>query len=167
MSLQKPAEWFASFFFKLSRAGPAKRVASASGTRIVTCQLIQIDANQALVGARSVVHAVSLDALREETDEGRSLAEEARQMGIMALQERQFRRKGLRGLRFFSSCWSWPASISKSAKSNRLRSPEALRMPYHPTTRCSHSNEWARPAKTRAVWAEAGRYSSCQGFPFE
>ena len=58
-------------------------------------ELVLIDSNQTLVKARNVVHAVSLDALREVTDEGRSLAEEAQHMGIAAFQEFQFRRKGL------------------------------------------------------------------------
>jgi hypothetical protein len=60
-----------------------------------------IDANQALVKARNTVHAVSVDALREETDVGRKLADDARGIGVGALGELRFRQKGLAVSVFF------------------------------------------------------------------
>jgi hypothetical protein len=64
-------------------------------------ELILIDANQALVKARNTVHAVSVDALREQTDAGRTLADQAREIGVAALGELQFRQKGLAVSVFF------------------------------------------------------------------
>lgn len=80
---------------KLAEATETIERAAFAGMEMSDAEIVMIDANQSLVKARNVVHAVSLDALREETDEGRTLAEEARQLGLTALEELQFRRKGL------------------------------------------------------------------------
>lgn len=80
---------------KLAQAEETVEGAAIAGMEMSDAELILIDANQQLVKARNVVHAVTLDALQEETNEGRTLAEEARQMGVAAFEELQFRRKGL------------------------------------------------------------------------
>jgi predicted CXXCH cytochrome family protein len=79
----------------LARATETVDGAAVAGMEMSDAEHILIDANQRLVQARNVVHAVSLEALRAETDEGRALADEAQQMGIAAFEELQFRRKGL------------------------------------------------------------------------
>lgn len=80
---------------KLEEATETIDRAAVAGMEMSDAELVLIDANQALVQARNAVHAVNLDALREQTDEGRSLADRAHQMGVAALEELQFRRKGL------------------------------------------------------------------------
>ena len=97
MSLQKPAEWFASFFFRSCREPVLpKRVASASGDE----NRDMPSSSKSTRTRRSWEHGTSRMPFRstlpgKRPNEGRSLAEEARQMSIVALQERQFRRKGL------------------------------------------------------------------------
>lgn len=80
---------------KLADATETVERAAHAGMEMSDAEIVLIDANQALVKARNVVHSVSVDALREQTDEGRSLAAESQQMGVEALAELDYRRKGL------------------------------------------------------------------------
>ncbi|HXV63567.1 MAG TPA: cytochrome c3 family protein [Vicinamibacteria bacterium] len=75
--------------------------ASVAGMEVSEAELVLIDANQALVQARNAVHAVSPETLREETDPGRNFAQTAREMGLFALEELQYRRRGLAVSVFF------------------------------------------------------------------
>jgi hypothetical protein len=54
-----------------------------------------IDANQALVQSRNLVHAASVEKLAEQVNEGRSISARAEEMGLEALAELDYRRKGL------------------------------------------------------------------------
>jgi predicted CXXCH cytochrome family protein len=86
---------------RLAEARTVVDRAAVAGMEVSEAELILIDANQALVKARNAVHAVSADALRVETDAGRKLADEAREMGVAALGELRFRQKGLAVSAFF------------------------------------------------------------------
>jgi hypothetical protein len=52
-------------------------------------------AQDALVKARAAVHAFRLDAVQRETDPGRAISARAHARGVKALEDVQFRRKGL------------------------------------------------------------------------
>jgi len=86
---------------RIAEARTTVEGAAVAGMEVSEAELILIDANQALVKARNTVHAVSADALREQTDTGRKLADQALEMGIAALGELQFRQKGLAVSVFF------------------------------------------------------------------
>jgi predicted CXXCH cytochrome family protein len=86
---------------KLNEASTAVETAAVAGMEVSDAELILIDAHQSLVKARNAVHAASVDVLAEQTNEGRTLAEQARQQGLAALAELQFRRKGLGASVFF------------------------------------------------------------------
>jgi predicted CXXCH cytochrome family protein len=80
---------------KLESAIAMVERSAVAGMEMSDAELVLIDANQSLVMARNAVHAVTLETLKEHTDQGRTLAEEAQQMGVAALGELDFRRKGL------------------------------------------------------------------------
>jgi predicted CXXCH cytochrome family protein len=80
---------------ELEEASEIVERAAVAGMEMSDAELVLIDANQTLVMARNVVHAVTPELLQEQTDEGRTLAEQAQQMGVEALEELQFRHRGL------------------------------------------------------------------------
>lgn len=86
---------------RIAQARTTVEGAAVAGMEVSEAELILIDANQALVQARNTVHAVSVDALREQTDEGRRLADQALEIGVAALGELQFRQRGLAVSVFF------------------------------------------------------------------
>lgn len=86
---------------RLAEARTTVEGAAVAGMEVSEAEVIMIDANQALVKARNAIHAVSVDALREQTDAGRKLADEARGIGVAALGELRFRQKGLAVSVFF------------------------------------------------------------------
>ena len=53
------------------------------------------DANDFLIKSRTLVHAFSVEKLDDEVKQGRTVAEKAYEIGVAALRELQFRRKGL------------------------------------------------------------------------
>jgi len=52
-------------------------------------------ANDALVKARTAIHAFSVAAVKDEADKGLAIAAKAQARGARALEELDFRRKGL------------------------------------------------------------------------
>jgi len=69
--------------------------ASRAGMEVSEADLGLIDANQTLVESRNLVHAFAVEPLREKVEEGLALATTAREMGVAALAEVDYRRKGL------------------------------------------------------------------------
>jgi len=69
--------------------------AAGAGMEVSDAEIVLIDANQALVQARNLVHAVSLEKLRAQTKEGLALTTKAEESGRAALAEVDYRRKGL------------------------------------------------------------------------
>lgn len=85
----------------IAEAAATVEAASVAGMEVSEAEILLIDANQALVQARNVVHAVSVEALSEQTSEGRTLAAQAREMGVAALEELRYRQRGLAVSVFF------------------------------------------------------------------
>jgi predicted CXXCH cytochrome family protein len=75
--------------------------ASRAGMEVSEAALALIDANQALVQSRNLVHAFATEPLREQVKEGLAIANEAEEMGFAALADLDFRRKGLAVSVFF------------------------------------------------------------------
>ncbi len=69
--------------------------AEHSGMEVSEPLLRQTEGRENLVKARVAVHSFDLDAVREPTDEGFTIAAETHQAGEEALRERGFRRLGL------------------------------------------------------------------------
>lgn len=70
-------------------------VASRAGMEVSEAVFALSDANQSLIRSRTMMHALSVEKLSEVTSEGNTLAKSALSIGIAALDELQFRRKGL------------------------------------------------------------------------
>jgi predicted CXXCH cytochrome family protein len=85
----------------IAEASTTVEGAAVAGMEVSEAEIVLIDANQALVLARNTVHAVSVDALKERTDEGRTLAGQAAEMGRAALTELSYRQRGLAVSVFF------------------------------------------------------------------
>jgi hypothetical protein len=64
-------------------------------------ELALIDANQALVESRNLVHAFATAPVQEKVAEGLTIATTAREMGVSALAELDYRRRGLAVSVFF------------------------------------------------------------------
>jgi predicted CXXCH cytochrome family protein len=75
--------------------------ADRAGMEVSDAQLALIDAHQALVQARNLVHAFAVDPVDEKVREGLEIAKRAEEMGVAALSELDFRRKGLLVSLFF------------------------------------------------------------------
>ncbi|MFQ5790405.1 MAG: hypothetical protein ACE5JI_08020 [Acidobacteriota bacterium] len=75
--------------------------ASRAGMEVSEAEVLLIDANQALVQSRNLVHAFSVEEIAEQVEEGRSLSAQAEEMGRAALAELDYRRKGLAASVFF------------------------------------------------------------------
>ena len=69
--------------------------ASQAGMEVSDAEVALIDANQALVQMRNLVHAASLPRLQEQTKQGLGLAMKAEEGGRVALAELGRRRQGL------------------------------------------------------------------------
>jgi len=69
--------------------------AGLAGMEVSEAEVALIDANQALVQSRNLVHAVSVEKIAEQVNEGRSISTRAEEMGLKALDELGYRRKGL------------------------------------------------------------------------
>ena len=70
-------------------------VASRAGMEVSEAVFNLSDANQSLIKSRTMAHALSVERLDEVTKEGNTQANSALSIGIAALDELQFRRKGL------------------------------------------------------------------------
>jgi predicted CXXCH cytochrome family protein len=82
---------------KKASAGARETVgrAARAGMEVSDAEIVLIDANQALVEARNLVHASSLEKLAAKTKEGLSLSAKAEEAGRAALAEADYRRRGL------------------------------------------------------------------------
>lgn len=76
-------------------AGEIVDGASRAGMEVSEAEMALIDANQALVQARNLVHTFSVERLVEKVSEGRTICTAAEEMGRTAWTELNFRRKGL------------------------------------------------------------------------
>lgn len=69
--------------------------AGRAGMEVSEAEVTLIDANQALVQSRNLVHAASVERLAEQVNEGRAISARAEEMGLEALVELNYRRRGL------------------------------------------------------------------------
>jgi len=69
--------------------------AERAGMEVSRARFGLSEGHDALVSARVVVHRFSAGGVKTETDRGMAIAGKTRQLGIQALDELQFRRKGL------------------------------------------------------------------------
>lgn len=69
--------------------------AERAGMEVSQAQFDLNGARDALVKARAAVHAFTVDAVKRETDAGQPIAARAHARGVRALEELQFRRRGL------------------------------------------------------------------------
>jgi predicted CXXCH cytochrome family protein len=75
--------------------------AGRAGMEVSEAEVALIDANQTLVQARNLVHAFAAEPLQEQVKDGLAIATTAQEMGIAALAELDYRRKGLAASVFF------------------------------------------------------------------
>ena len=79
-------------------AGRAEEIISSaerSGMEVSSAKIELAGAHEALIKARVNVHTFRAEEVQKLTDQGVGIAQEAYQAGVGALQERDFRRKGL------------------------------------------------------------------------
>ncbi len=69
--------------------------AERAGMEVSRARFGLSEGHDALVSARVVIHRFSAPQVKTETDRGMAIARKTRQLGIQALDELQFRRKGL------------------------------------------------------------------------
>jgi predicted CXXCH cytochrome family protein len=69
--------------------------AARAGMEVSEADLALIDANQTLVESRNLVHAFATVPVQEKVAEGLQIATTARDMGLSALAELDYRRRGL------------------------------------------------------------------------
>jgi len=79
----------------LTRAEEMLNTAERSGMEVSSAKLEISDAHEALIKARVNVHTFNDAEVRKLTDQGVDISQKAYQAGVAALQERDFRRKGL------------------------------------------------------------------------
>jgi predicted CXXCH cytochrome family protein len=75
--------------------------ASRAGMEVSDAELALIDAHQAIVETRNLVHTFAVAPVEEKVNAGLEIARAAEAMGVAALEELQFRRKGLGVSLFF------------------------------------------------------------------
>jgi len=75
--------------------------AARAGMEVSEADLALIDANQTLVESRNLVHAFAAAPVEEKVAEGLEIASSARDMGVAALEELDYRRRGLMVSVFF------------------------------------------------------------------
>jgi len=69
--------------------------AARAGMEVSEADVALIDANQALVESRNLVHAFAAAPVEEKVSEGLKIADQAHEMGVAALAELDYRRRGL------------------------------------------------------------------------
>ncbi len=77
------------------------QMASVAGMEVSDAELDLIDAHQALVEARNMVHSFAVGPVKEKVDAGLTITKKSEEMGQAALRELEFRRKGLAVSLFF------------------------------------------------------------------
>jgi hypothetical protein len=80
---------------KIERANQVLAEAEYSGMEVSTPRVELVSARDALVKARRTVHSFDASEVRKLTDEGVGISEKSYQAGVLALHERDMRRKGL------------------------------------------------------------------------
>jgi nitrate/TMAO reductase-like tetraheme cytochrome c subunit len=80
---------------KIERANQVLAEAEYSGMEVSTPRVELVSARDALVKARRTVHSFDASEVKKLTDEGVSISEKSYQAGVLALYERDLRRKGL------------------------------------------------------------------------
>ncbi len=81
--------------YKINFADSLVSVAERAGMQVSEAKFQLNDADDALIKSRTITHSLSVDQIKESTDEGIKLTDEATKAGWAALDELQFRRKGL------------------------------------------------------------------------
>jgi predicted CXXCH cytochrome family protein len=79
----------------MAEASDVVREAGRAGMEVSEAELALIDANQALVESRNLVHAFASAPVQEKVAEGLKITDTAREMGLAALAELDYRRRGL------------------------------------------------------------------------
>lgn len=80
---------------QLDEAGKLLSQAERAGMEVSRARFALSEGHDALVGSRVLIHRFSVDPVRTETDRGMTIARKALKQGQDALDELQFRRKGL------------------------------------------------------------------------
>ncbi len=84
-----------SLKWKIALADSIVKKAMRAGMEVSEAQFKINDAKENLIKSRTLVHSLVEEKVKQHTTEGMKRAEEAFQMGVAALKELQFRRKGL------------------------------------------------------------------------
>jgi predicted CXXCH cytochrome family protein len=92
---RKMAGDLANLRTKIERANQILAEAEYSGMEVSTPRVELVAARDALVKARRTVHSFNAAEVQKFTDEGITISEKSYQAGVMALRERDMRRKGL------------------------------------------------------------------------
>jgi len=92
---QKMSEGLAKLTDSYHRAEEVLNQAERSGMEVSSAKLELGDANEDLIKARVTVHAFRAEAVEKLTDQGVGISQKAEQAGVLALKERDLRRKGL------------------------------------------------------------------------
>jgi hypothetical protein len=95
VAAKKIAEDLTSLKSRLARADEILDTAERSGMEVSSPKVELADANEALIKARVNVHNFDDAEVKKLTDEGAQTADKAYQAGVVALNERDVRRKGL------------------------------------------------------------------------
>ncbi len=80
---------------KIHFADSLVSVAERAGMQVSEAKFQLNDADDALIKSRTIIHSLSVDQIKESTGEGIKLTDAATKAGWEALDELQFRRKGL------------------------------------------------------------------------
>jgi hypothetical protein len=80
---------------KIERANQVLAEADYSGMEVSTPRVELVGARDSLVKARKMVHSFDPKEVKKLTDEGVAISDKTYQAGVLALQERDMRRKGL------------------------------------------------------------------------
>jgi predicted CXXCH cytochrome family protein len=75
--------------------------AARAGMEVSEAEIALIDANQTLVESRNLVHAFAIAPVQEKVEEGLDIVNTAREMGVAALAELDYRHRGLSVSVFF------------------------------------------------------------------
>ncbi len=92
---QEMAGDFAKLKTFLVRADDILKTAERSGMEVSSPRLELSDAHEALIKARVNVHTFNAEEVQKLTDQGADISTKAYEAGVLALRERDFRRKGL------------------------------------------------------------------------
>ena len=95
VAAQQMGSYVAKLKTSYQRAEEVLGTAERSGMEVSTAKVELVNANAALIKARVNVHTFNAAEVRKLTEEGVQGSQKAYETGIMALRERDYRRKGL------------------------------------------------------------------------